>query len=336
MKRIMPLILFAVIMGLGGRDNTRPQEEETVTFQDQEGRMVRVPRHITRVSGEGGIVYALGQQDKLVDRGIYYGPEGDAMARVDPQLAAKPNLRQGKNTLNYEALLALRPQIYFANTEFHKADKEQMERAGLEVFAIKCENIDESFEAVRLIGRVLGCEDRAQAYLDDCRRLLTLAEDRTGDIPADKRLKVMFAGPKSVHTVATGEMLQTEIIRRAGGENVAAGLKGFWADVSPEQVALWDPDVIFLGSSWGNFGVEEVCRNSQFQTVTAVKKRRVFTFPSNVGWWDFPPPHCVLGIVWAAKAMYPERFADVDMLRIADDFYAKYRGHTFTALGGRL
>ena len=51
MKRIMPLILFAVIMGLGGCDNTRPQEEETVTFQDQEGRMVRVPRHITRVSG---------------------------------------------------------------------------------------------------------------------------------------------------------------------------------------------------------------------------------------------------------------------------------------------
>ena len=336
MKRIMPLILFAVIMGLGGCDSSRQPGEETVTFQDQEGRMVRVPRHITRVSGEGGIVYALGQQDKLVDRGIYYGPEGDAMARVDPQLAAKPNLRQGKNTLNYEALLALRPQIYFANTEFHKADKEQMERAGLEVFAIKCENIDESFEAVRLIGWVLGCEDRAQAYLDDCRRLLTLAEDRTGDIPADKRLKVMFAGPKSVHTVATGEMLQTEIIRRAGGENVAAGLKGFWADVSPEQVALWDPDVIFLGSSWGNFGVEEVCRNSQFQTVTAVKKRRVFTFPSNVGWWDFPPPHCVLGIVWAAKAMYPERFADVDMLRIADDFYAKYRGHTFTALGGRL
>ena len=184
MKRIMPLILFAVIMGLGGCD-IPAAGGKTVTFQDQEGRMVRVPRHITRVSGEGGIVYALGQQDKLVDRGIYYGPEGDAMARVDPQLAAKPNLRQGKNTLNYEALLALRPQIYFANTEFHKADKEQMERAGLEVFAIKCENIDESFEAVRLIGRVLGCEDRAQAYLDDCRRLLTLAEDRTGDIPAD-------------------------------------------------------------------------------------------------------------------------------------------------------
>ena len=149
--------------------------------------------------------------------------------------------------------------------------------------------------------------------------------DRYSDIELD----VYWSTPPS-----DGERL--EIIRRAGGENVAAGLKGFWADVSPEQVALWDPDVIFLGSSWGNFGVEEVYRNSQFQTVTAVKKRRVFTFPSNVGWWDFPPPHCVLGIVWAAKAMYPERFADVDMLRIADDFYAKYRGHTFTALGGRL
>lgn len=336
MNRITLLILLAVMMGSGGCDNFLSPGEQLVAFRDQEGHTVHIPRHLERISGEGGIIYALGQQDKLVDRGIYYGPEGDAMARVDPMLAARPNLREGKRHMNYETLTALRPQVYFANSEFHKENKEQMERAGVTVFAIKCESIDESFKAVRLMGRVLNCDDKARAYLDDCRRLLKIAEDRTRDIPADKRLKVMFAGPKSVYTVATGEMIQTEIIRQAGGRNVAVGLKGFWADVSPEQVAGWDPDVIFLGSSWGTFGVEAVCRNPQFQTITAVKKRRVFAFPSNVGWWDFPPPHCVLGVVWAAKTLYPERFTDVDMLKLADDFYLKYRGHTFTALGGKL
>jgi iron complex transport system substrate-binding protein len=44
----------------------------------------------------------------------------------------------------------------------------------------------------------------------------------------------------------------------------------------------------------------------------------------------------VLGVLWTAKTLYPEKFADVDMLKIADEHYAKYLGHTFTAMGGRL
>ena len=44
----------------------------------------------------------------------------------------------------------------------------------------------------------------------------------------------------------------------AGAENVASGLKGFWCDVSPEQVALWNPDVIFLGSSKDTYDVDKV------------------------------------------------------------------------------
>ena len=44
----------------------------------------------------------------------------------------------------------------------------------------------------------------------------------------------------------------------------------------------------------------------------------------------------MLGVVWTAKTLYPDRFADVDVRAIADDFYAKYIGHTFTAMGGKI
>lgn len=334
MQRIVfPLLLAGMLCLCGCNDEA--VGDQTVTYRDQEGHMVCVPRYITRVSGEGGIIYALHQQHRLVDRGIYYTQESSAMARLDPQFAARPSILEGK-LVNCEALVALRPQIVFANAAFHRSDKEQMERAGLQVFAVKGETLAQSFETVRLMGRVLGCEDKAEAYLADCRRLLRLVEERTQSIPPEKRARVMFAGPKGVYSVATGQMLQTELLRRAGAENVASYLKGFWCDVSPEQVASWNPDVIFLGSSKGTYGVEQVYRSSQFTAVTAVRQRRVYAFPSNIGWWDYPAPHCVLGVVWAAKTLYPERFRDVDMLAVADDFYAKYRGHTFTALGGRL
>lgn len=155
-------------------------------------------------------------------------------------------------------------------------------------------------------------------------------------MPPENQMNVMFAGPRSVYTVATGEMLSSEIITIAGGRNVADGLKGFWADVSPEQVVAWNPDVIFVGSTLETYGVRQVLDNPQFRTIKAVRNRRVHAFPSNIGWWDFPAPHCVLGAVWVAKTLYPERYADVDVTGVADDFYRKYMGYSFTAMGGKL
>ena len=186
------------------------------------------------------------------------------------------------------------------------------------------------------MAKILGCEDEGRAYVDDCRRLVTLVQDRLKDIPVDQRRRVLFSGPKSIYTVATGEMLQSQSLSLAGATNLAAGLKGFWADISPEQVATWDPDVIFIGSSLATYWLGDIYSNPQFMTVKAIRNHQVHVFPSTIGWWDYPAPHCVLGVVWAAKTLYPDRFEDIDMRAIADDFYAKYLGHTFTAMGGTL
>jgi iron complex transport system substrate-binding protein len=183
---------------------------------------------------------------------------------------------------------------------------------------------------------VLDCENEGRAYLDDCRRLVALVQDRLKDIPPDQRQRVLFSGPKSLYTVATGEMLQSQILSLAGATNLAAGLKGFWADISPEQFASWDPDVIFIGSSLDTYGISDIYNNSQFRTVKAVRNHRLHVFPSAIGWWDYPAPHCVLGVVWTAKTLYPDRFKDIDMLAVADDFYTKHVGHSFTEMGGSL
>jgi iron complex transport system substrate-binding protein len=131
-------------------------------------------------------------------------------------------------------------------------------------------------------------------------------------------------------------MLQSQMLDLAGAVNAGASLKGFWSDVSPEQVAAWNPDVIFIGSSLATYGVHEVLHNSQFKSVKAVREGKVYVFPSNIGWWDYPAPQCILGVVWAAKTLYPDRFMDVNVIRIADEFYGKYLGHSFTSMGGRL
>jgi iron complex transport system substrate-binding protein len=334
------LIWTVVLLALNGCGYRTTHEDETLTITDQLGRTVTIPRHMTRISAlhhfGGKIIFALGQQDRLVEQSLY-GKEAKALARVDPKFAAMPRTQeQTGHTLNYESLIALRPQCAFVYASFNREEMHQLEEAGIKVIAVKGETIEESFAAVRLMAKVLNCEKKGEEFIADCLHLLSLVEDRIGKLPADKRLRVVFAGPKSVYTIATGEMLQNQMLERAGAINVGDGLKGFWGDVSPEQLAAWNPDVIFIGSSLAAYGVSEVLGNSQCKAIKAVQTRKVYVFPSNIGWWDYPAPQCVLGVLWTAKILYPDLFTDVDVLIIADEHYAKYVGHTFTAMGGRL
>ena len=333
---ILALCVAAAL--IGGCGKTPSADTTTRQMTDQLGRTVQLPRQIERAAAMhhfgGKIAFALGLQDRLVEQSIY-GLEAKALAAIDPVFKAKPEITQGAN-LNVEALVGLKPQVVFVYASFGKSELNLLENAGMRIFAVKGETLAESFTAVRLMGEVMNCSDRADHYIEQCRYILAMVDQRIGDIPRDQRPTVMFAGPKSIFTAATGEMLQTEILEKAGGLNVAKELKGFWAEVSPEQVAAWNPKVIFLGSYLGTYGIYDIFQDPQFAMVSAVKDKRVYGFPSNIGWWDYPAPHCVLGVIWTAKALYPDRFADVDVAALADDFYLEFTGYRFSDMGGVL
>ena len=64
-------------------------------------------------------------------------------------------------------------------------------------------------------------------------------------VPADKRPRVYLArGPEGLETGGRGS-INTEIIERVGGINVAEGLggRGNIANASLEQMIAWPPDI---------------------------------------------------------------------------------------------
>jgi len=336
MLLVLTLTICALLSGCAKQ--TAAPVAETITVKDQLDRTVTVPKNITKVTGTHlfgpGVVYALGEGDKLVDHAIG-GKLGDALDTIDPDYAAKPVVSQGMN-YNIESVIALNPQVAFVYAYTEKDLIGRFENAGIKVVAVKGETMAESYEAIRLISKVLGCEDKGEAYIAECNKLLKLVNDRVGKVAEDKKPLVMFAGPKSVYTVASGDMLDSALMEMAGGVSVSKDLKGFWTEVSPEQVATWNPEIIILGSTWDTYGEDQIYKNPHFQTVRAIQNKKVYSMPSNIGWWDFPAPNCVLGVVWMGKTLYPEKFADVNMTQVADDFYKKFYGHTFTEMGGKL
>ncbi len=326
-----------LILVFSGCDFLSEKKFQTRTITDQLGRKVEIPRHPKKIAAlhhfGGKIVYALNMQHLLVERSIY-GREAKALEKIDPAFAALPDMLQG-HSFNVEGIVSLNPELIFAYASMDTTEIGRFENAGIPVVAVKGETLEESYEAIRLISHVLDCKEKGETYIRACQDLVDLVQNRLKG-RVERPVRVMFAGPRSVYSVATGNMLQTKILELSGAVNVASSLKGFWADVSPEQIAKWNPEVIFLGSYLDVYGKDQILENPQFQTITAIKEKKIVSFPSNIGWWDYPAPHCVLGVVWSAKTLYPDLFADIDMVVVANAFYKQFNGHSFEELGGRI
>jgi iron complex transport system substrate-binding protein len=180
--------------------------------------------------------------------------------------------------------------------------------------------LDHTAASLRALGSVLGVTARAEAiarYVEETDRLI---DERLQDLPAGLRKRVYLARqPNGLETGLTGS-INTEIIERAGGINVAerASGRGGIANVSIEQVLAWAPDTII---TWDANFFARVHDDPVWAAVPAVANRRVFQGPRlPFGWIDAPPSiNRTIGLRWIAGLLYPERFPE-DIRVTARDF----------------
>ena len=68
---------------------------------------------------------------------------------------------------------------------------------------------------------------------------------------------------------------------------------------------------------------------AQWQVIDAVKNHRVYLMPDYAKAWGYPMPEAMgIGELWMAKKLYPEKFKDIDMRKVADEWYQRfYRTH---------
>jgi iron complex transport system substrate-binding protein len=180
--------------------------------------------------------------------------------------------------------------------------------------------LDKTPASVRLLGVALGVPERAEAiarYVEETEQLLN---QRLKDLPEAARRRVYLARqPNGLETGLRGS-INTEIIERAGGINVAerATGRGGIANVSIEQVLAWAPDTII---TWDASFFARVHDDPVWAAVPAVANKRVFQGPRlPFGWIDAPPSiNRVIGLRWIAGLLYPERFPE-DIRLTARDF----------------
>lgn len=320
----LALILCLPAAALAGGEQA--EDAFPVTVTDQLGREVTVESEPeTVVSGyyiSTSLLLALGQGDKLA------GVEAKADTRpiyalAAPEVIDLPGVGTAKQ-FDLETCAALEPDLVVLPAKLKDAIP-ALEELGLTVVAVDPEDRAKLEQAAVLLGTVTGSGERAQALLQfSDGHLAALAEALEGvETPS-----VYLASNSALLACAGPAMYQNDIIIQAGGVNAAAEIDAdYWADVSYEQLLAWDPDYIVLAAD-ADYTAQSVLEDPALTDLTAVKAGRVYQFPSAIEAWDSPVPGAVLGSLWLASALHPDRVAAGDWQGAVTDFYDSFYGFT--------
>lgn len=309
------------------------------TFEDMAGRTVILTRPVNRIvttfKPTTLCLLSLGLQNKLV--GIDTSSKRDRLTlAVMPKVVDLTGVGSKSTGINFETVTSLKPDLvilYAQKDGFDLANR--LEVMGIASIIV----LPESFESVKkslyLIAGAAGEPERADRVVKLMDEVLSTVETRISLIGSKKKKSGYFASSRGLFSTATGSMLQDEIFARAGVVNVAHDLDGYFQEISPEQLLLWNPDLMVVSQHLHN-PVQKGLNNPVVGRVTAVAQGAVYRSPSSLAPWDFPSPLAVLGSLWLAKRAYPEQFSDLDLIAEVDRFHVQLFNKSMTDMGGRL
>ncbi len=329
MRRFVLLLLALLLTACTPRPTPSP-----LSIRDALGRDVALPALPQRI-------VVAGKATVLIVDALYLFPEGserlaavgstgqggDFLPIVDPNAAAKATLGTDAGP---EQIAAARPDLVILKSYLAEKLGKPVEALGIPVFYVSLETPEQYFTEIRAIGRILGNEARAEEVLAFYRERMDRVQKALEGLPEDQRPRVLILqrsakGGETAYSVPPASWMQTLLVQMAGGRpvwlDVPAG-QG-WTVVTLEQIAAWDPEKIFIIDYFGDpeqavaaFQEDPVARN-----LRAVRLGGVFAFPKDTYSWDQPDPRWILGLMWLATRLHPDRLAGTDILAEFSAFY---------------
>lgn len=292
---------------------------ETREITDMAGRKVTVPtaENIESVFSAGpvaAIFLYMVVPDKLL--GWNYELNDVEKSIILDKYQDLPNFGMG-DAVNYEAVIAANPTIAINSGKINDAmvsDCDALsESLGIPVVAVDNE-LNNSAEAFRFMGELLGVEDHAEELAQYAEQVFTDI-NVLSDIPEEKKVSVYFGnGEDSLETAPRGSQ-HAQILDAINAVNVA-DLElgdGSRVQISAEQLLAWDPDVIVVNGEpkadkSGSSAAEDILSNPDYASLKAVQDQKVYGTPNApFSWVDRSAgPNRLIGMRWFSALIYPE------------------------------
>lgn len=263
---LLPLALLLGCQSEAGKTGTRQ-------VRDGMGRALTLPVHPRRVLALAPsmteILFAVADTATIVAR----VPQDDYPAAV----YRKPVVNN--YPLDMEKLVLLKPDVVFTIEGITSVDDAQrLQQLGIPVYYQRYRTVEDVFQGIDDVGRLLGREAQARHLTDSLRqRMKAMRLECSMDAP--KVLAINWLDPIYGYGRNT---LFTDEIRLAGGQNaITETFPQPYPALTREYVLKLNPDVL-LGGSFGKLDSTFFKNYPELRRIKAYKNRRVFAITGNL------------------------------------------------------
>ncbi|MDW7989556.1 MAG: iron ABC transporter substrate-binding protein [Archaeoglobaceae archaeon] len=318
------------------------QIEGKIKVVDLAGRTVEVPKKVEKIVAIGPgalrLVVYLEAKDRVV------GVE-DAEKRwetftrpyrlANPQFADLPTIGVGgpdDPKPNVEEIMKLKPDVIFAVVSGQYADNLQ-EKTGIPVVVLNYGTLGnfqttQLFESIRLMGKILGKEDRAEKVIAYIESIVKDLNNRTKDAKKPTKVYVGALGFKGQHgiTSTTCKFPPFEV-NNIFSENIACRVNmTAHVFVDKEFLISEQPEIIFL-----DLGNLHIVRDDYSKDRSFYNSLKAFNNGSVYGIYSFNfyntnVEQALVNSYWIGKVLYPEKFRDIDFKKKANEIYTFFVG----------
>jgi iron complex transport system substrate-binding protein len=344
-KKLVSIVLVTCLsmMLMTGCGNTETQtitENETRTIIDQLGNEVVLPKEVNRVVIASvwplASVYclAMGSAEKLVglDPAIISAAENSMLMKIAPEIVNIESGFSNNGSLNVEELIKLNPDVVLYASGVPE-DYEIATEAGIPAvgfsLSIKDYNaIDTINSWMELLGEVMGTDIVNDEYVQYGTDIQNMVAERLKDVAEEDKPEVMFIHQygESTLTIPGDQSWAEYWISAAGGKNVAKESGTGTLETDMEQIYSWNPEKIFI-TNFNDALPEDLYNN----TLLNCDWSKVKKMPLGMYRWYVCNSDSPLVLLWMAKQIQPELFADIDMDEEIKDFYKKFYNLDLTA-----
>lgn len=273
-----------------------------IELVDGLGRTVTLPapaqRIVSLAPSNTESLFAIGAGDQVVGR--------DEFSDYPAQASDLPSIGGGFGDYNYEAIVALQPDLVLA-AEINTPEQVQaLEKLGQTVFFLpNPTNLDEMYTNLATLAHLTGREAEAAALVESLQSRAEAVAQKLSTVT--NRPTVFYeldsTDPDAPWTAGPGTFIDT-LITLAGGQNVASQLKDQYPQISLEELLVKNPEIILLGDSAYGVTPESVLERPGWESLGAVQNQRVYPFDDDLV--SRPGPRLVDGLEALARLIHPD------------------------------
>ena len=269
------------------------------TFVDDAGRKLyfakRPQRVVSLAPSITEMLFALGLDEQIV--GV------TNFCNYPPAAATKPKI--GYTHPNLESLIALRPDMVAAPSEFLRADVlAKLDELKVPVLILQAKTLEDVFAHIHLLGRIFERSSLADAVTRQMRERL---EYVSRALQATENLRVLYVLNSQPLITVGQESYIHHMIGLAHGTNIAGAASGAYPRLSMETMLERNPEVlIFPVGSVEGVPEQEQRTWTQWTQVSAVQHGRLHVVSSDA--LNRPGPRVMEGLEQLAQAIHPEAF----------------------------